>query len=194
MEGRRSGQDHERGTRQAQFYGDDQGSATGPTQGQENVEGNQVATAINRMIDSLEWLVERQGPEPLNQPGGQDRGEDRTLERLLKFNLPKFTGKSDPEVKENWLERMINIFAALDYTKDRRVNFTAFQFKGVARASWDVIKGKWERVQTPWIWENFTREFNERFLPPLIQEKQEDEFIKLKQGTLSLAEYEGKAF
>ncbi|XP_027155305.1 uncharacterized protein LOC113755503 [Coffea eugenioides] len=55
-----------------------------------------------------------------------------------------------------------------------------------------MIKGKWERVQTSWTWENFTREFNEKFLPPLIQEKREDEFIMLKQGTLNVAEYEGK--
>mgnify|MGYP004719527777 CR=1 FL=1 len=120
----------------------DQGSATGPTQGQENVEGNQVSTAINRMTDILERLVERQGPGPLNQPGAQDRGEDRALERFLKFNPPKFTGEPNPEVAENWLERMTNIFAALDYTEDRRVNFAAFQFEGVARAWWDVIRGK----------------------------------------------------
>nr|XP_027077740.1 uncharacterized protein LOC113701339 [Coffea arabica] len=87
---------------------------------------------------------------------------------------------------------MTNIFAALDYTEDRRANFAAFQFEGVSRAWWDLIRGKWERTQTPWTWENFTREFNEKFLPPLIQEKREDEFIKLKQGTLSVAEYEGK--
>ncbi|XP_027151330.1 uncharacterized protein LOC113751499 [Coffea eugenioides] len=55
-----------------------------------------------------------------------------------------------------------------------------------------MIRGKWERAQTPWNWKNFTREFNEKFLPPLIQEKREDEFIKLRQGTLSVAEYEGK--
>ena len=66
MDGRRSG----RGSRQAQPQGDDQGSATGPTQGQENIEGNQVATTINRMTDMLERLAERQGPEPLNQPRG----------------------------------------------------------------------------------------------------------------------------
>ena len=36
------------------------------------------------------------------------------------------------------------------------------------------------------------REFNEKFLLPLIQERKEDEFIKLKQGTLSVAKYEGK--
>ena len=39
---------------------------------------------------------------------------------------------------------------------------------------------------------NFTSEFNEKFLLPLIEEKREDEFIKLKQGILSVVEYEGK--
>ncbi|XP_027166433.1 uncharacterized protein LOC113766437 [Coffea eugenioides] len=107
------------------------------------------------MTDILERLAERHGPGPLNQPGGQDRGEDRALERFLKFNPPKFIGETDPEIAENWLERMINIFATLDYTNDRRVNFTAFQFEGVAQ-------------------------------------KREDEFIKLKQRTLSVAKYEGK--
>ena len=114
------------------------------------------------------------------------------MERFLKFNPPNFIGEPDPEVVENWLERMAKIFAALDYTEDRRVNFAAFQFECIALALWDVIRGKWERAQTPWTWENFTREFNEKFLPPLIQEKREDKFIKLKQGTLSVIEYEGK--
>ncbi|XP_027156758.1 uncharacterized protein LOC113757878 [Coffea eugenioides] len=144
------------------------------------------------MTDILEQLAERQGPGPFNQPGTQDRGEDRTLERFLKFNPPKFIGGPDPELAENWLERMTNIFIGLDYTEEMRVSFAAFQFEGVVRAWWDVIRRKWERAQTPWIWKNFTREFNEKFLPSLIQEKREDEFIKLRQRTLSVAEYEGK--
>ncbi|XP_071921769.1 uncharacterized protein [Coffea arabica] len=112
------------------------------------------------MIDILERLAEKQGPGPLNQPGAQDRGEDRALERFLKFNPHKFIGEPNPE--------------------------------RVGHAWWDMIKGKWERAQTPWNWKNFTREFNEKFLQSLIQEKREDEFIKLRQGTLSVVEYEGK--
>ena len=50
MDGRRNSRGRGQGTRQTQPQGDDQGSATGPTQGQENIEGNQVATAINRMM------------------------------------------------------------------------------------------------------------------------------------------------
>ncbi|XP_027151783.1 uncharacterized protein LOC113751830 [Coffea eugenioides] len=75
-----------------------------------------------------------------------------------------------------------------DYTEERRVNFAAFQFEGIARVWRDVIREKWERAQSPWICENFTKEFNEKFLPPLIQEKREDEFIKLRQGTFSVVD------
>ncbi|XP_027184130.1 uncharacterized protein LOC113782437 [Coffea eugenioides] len=151
-----------------------------------------MTTAINRMTDILERLAERRGVEPLNQLGGQDRGEDRALERFLKFNSPKFTDEPDPEVAENWLERMANIFAALDYAEERRVTFAIFQFEGAARGWWDMIKGKWERAQTPWTWENLLGKFNEKFLPPLVQEKWEDEFIKVKQGASSVAENEEK--
>ncbi|XP_027184013.1 uncharacterized protein LOC113782320 [Coffea eugenioides] len=142
------------------------------------------------MTDIFERLVERQGPEPVNQPRDQERGEDRALERFLKFAPPKFHGGSDPEVAENWFERMVNIFTALDYNEERQVNFAVFQFEGVARSWWNVVSAKWEREQTPWTWVNFEREFNVKFLPPIVQEKREDDFIKLKQGLLSMAKYE----
>ena len=72
------------------------------------------------------------------------------------------------------------------------MNFAAFQFEGVAHAWLDVIRGKWKRTQTLWTWKNFMREFNEKFLSLLIQKKREDKFIKLRQGTFSVAEYERK--
>ena len=56
----------------------------------------------------------------------------------------------------------------------------------------NVIRAKWERERTVWTWANFVREFNEKYLPPLVQERREDEFIGLCQGTLSVAEYETK--
>ena len=125
-----------------------------------NEGDNQVVTAINHMTDILERLPERQGPRPVNQPGAQERGEDRVLERFLKCTSPKFIGGPDPELVKNWLERMTNIFATLDYTEEMRVNFAGFQFKGAGHDWWDVIKQKWKRVQTPWIWENFIRGLN----------------------------------
>mgnify|MGYP004705640451 CR=1 FL=1 len=57
---------------------------------------------------------------------------------------------------------------------------------------WEMIRGKGERAQVPVTWKNFIREFHDKFLPLLIQEKREDKVIKLRQGTFSVAEYEGK--
>ncbi|XP_071918750.1 uncharacterized protein [Coffea arabica] len=85
---------------------------------------------------------------------------------------------------------MLDIFVALGYSEERQIAFAVFQFEGAARAWWNVIQAKWDREQTPWTWVNFTREFNEKYLPPLVQERQGDEFIRLRQGTMSVAEYE----
>nr|XP_027067210.1 uncharacterized protein LOC113692827 [Coffea arabica] len=93
---------------------------------------------------------------------------------------------------ERWLEKMIDIFAALHYTKERQVTFAVFQLEGVARSWWNVVRLKWEREQTPRMWVNFMREFNAKYFPPLIQEKKEDEFIRFRQGTQTIAEYESQ--
>nr|XP_027082262.1 uncharacterized protein LOC113704571 [Coffea arabica] len=141
------------------------------------------------MTNILARLVEQQGQVPVNQPR-DDMGQDRALERFQTFSPSKFLGGSDPEAAERWLESMINIFTALNYTEDRQVQFTVFQFEGPARAWWNVIRAKWERERTAWTWVIFVREFNEKYLPPIVQEKREFDFIKLRQGTLSVSEYE----
>ncbi|XP_027171917.1 uncharacterized protein LOC113771541 [Coffea eugenioides] len=165
MDRRGRGRGCGRGFRQPRTPERGEGSTIGPNQNPRNEEGDQVATAINRMTDILERLAERQGPEPVNQPGNQKRGEDRALERFLKFTPPKFHGGSDPEVAKNWFERMVDIFAALDYTEERQVNFAVFQFEGAARSWWNVVSAKWERKQTPWTW-RFTKFF--KFAPELV--------------------------
>ncbi|XP_027184080.1 uncharacterized protein LOC113782387 [Coffea eugenioides] len=94
-------------------------------------EPDQVATAIQRMADLMERMVDQQGQghgnaagNPGNNPGNHE-GEDRALERFQKFAPPKFVGGSNPDLAENWMDQ-----------------------------------------------------------------KREDDFIRLRQGTLSVAEYE----
>ncbi|XP_071932186.1 uncharacterized protein [Coffea arabica] len=155
----------------------------------------QVAAAIQHMTDLLAHVIEHQGQNPnhqLGNPGNHIEGEDRALERFQKFLLPKFLGGPDPDVAERWLEKMIDIFAALHYTEERHVTFAVFQLEGAARSWWNIIRLKWEREQTPRTWVNFMREFNTKYFPPLIQEKKEDEFIRLHQGTQTVVEYESQ--
>ncbi|XP_027171665.1 uncharacterized protein LOC113771264 [Coffea eugenioides] len=149
----------------------------------------QVATAIQRMADLLERMVNQQGQGQVQYLGNHE-GEDRALERFQKFLPLKFLDGPSLDIAESWLERMLDIFAALGYPEERLIAFAVFQFEGAARAWWNVIRDKWNREQTPWTWVNFTREFNEKYLPPLVQERLEDEFIRQRQGSMSVAEYE----
>ncbi|XP_027169505.1 uncharacterized protein LOC113769237 [Coffea eugenioides] len=87
---------------------------------------------------------------------------------------------------------MIDIFATLRYSDERQVTFVVFQLEGAARSWWNIIRTKWEREQMPRTWANFVREFNAKYFPPLVQEKKEDEFIRLRQGTQPVAEYESQ--
>ena len=73
--------------------------------------------------------------------------------------------------------------------KQRQLTFTVFQFERSALVWWNVIRAKWEREQTAWTWINFAKEFNEKYLSLLVQEKREDDFIRLRQGALSVSEY-----
>ena len=101
MDRREHGRGHGRGFRQPCTPERGERSATGPNQNLRNEGGDQVATPLNRITDVLERLAERQGPEPVNQPKNQGRGEDRDLERFLKFAPPKFHEGSDLDVAEN---------------------------------------------------------------------------------------------
>ncbi|XP_027156976.1 uncharacterized protein LOC113758225 [Coffea eugenioides] len=147
------------------------------------------------MTDLLAHVVQQQGQPPIQQPGNPGHvveSEDRALERFQKFSPPKFLGGPDPDVAEKWLKKMIDIFAALHYSEERQVTFAVFQLEGAARSWWNVIRMKWDREQTPRTWVNFVRDFNAKYFPPLVQEKKEDEFIRLRQGTQSVAEYESQ--
>ncbi|XP_071906049.1 uncharacterized protein [Coffea arabica] len=87
---------------------------------------------------------------------------------------------------------MIDIFATLHYLEERQVTFAVFQLQGAARFWWNIIRTKWEREQTPRTWVNFVRKFNAKYFPPLVHEKKKNEFIRLRQGTQLVAEYESQ--
>nr|XP_027122087.1 uncharacterized protein LOC113739038 [Coffea arabica] len=158
----------------------------------------QVTAAIQRMTDLLAQVVQQEGPNPVppvgnpGNLGNHVEREDRALKRFQKFSPPKFLGGPDLDVAEQWLEKMIDIFAALYYSEERHVTFAVFQLEGAACSWWNIIRMKWEREQTPRTWVNFVREFNAKYFPPLVQEKKENEFIRLRQGTQSVAEYESQ--
>ncbi|XP_071905721.1 uncharacterized protein [Coffea arabica] len=122
MEGTRSGRGRGRGSRQP--VNEEGNREPIPEQNPgSGVDPNvQVAAAIQRMTDLLAHVVKRQDQNPiprLGNLGNHVECEDRALKRFQKFSPPQFIGGPDPDVAEKWLEKMIDIFAALHYTEER---------------------------------------------------------------------------
>ena len=123
------------------------GRGWGP-EGENENEPDQVATAIQWMPDLLERMANQQAQGQggnAGNPGhnvGNQEGEDRALERFQKFAPLKFIGGPNPNLAEGWLDRMLDIFAALRYSEERQTSFVVFQFEGAAWAWWNVIKAK----------------------------------------------------
>ena len=84
------------------------------------------------------------------QPGVLEGGVERALVCSQNFFSHKFLRGPDLEIAESWLERMIDIFAALNYAEVRQVTFDIFQLEGAARSWQNVVIIKWERNQTLW--------------------------------------------
>ena len=140
MEGTRSGLGRGRGRRQPT---PDRGvgeTSSGPNPEPRVDPNTQIAAAMQQMTNLLAQVVQQQGQNPnpnhnSGNPGNHIESDDRALERFQKFTPPKFAGGPDPDVAERWLEKMVDIFAALHYTEERQVTFAFFQLEGAAR-SW----------------------------------------------------------
>ena len=120
MESTRRGRGRGRGRRQTPIGGANREPTPEPNPEPRADPNVQVAAAIQRMTDLLAHVVGHQGQNPVNQPGNPGNhieGENKALERFQKFSPPQFLGGPDPDVAKRWLEKMIDIFAALHYTE-----------------------------------------------------------------------------
>ena len=164
------------------------------THGSELVEGSesnstgnvntQLVTAMTRMTEYFEARIEK-----LEQPK-LEATDDLALRRFQKLQPPKFDGEADVEKAENWMETLEDIYAALEYTEEQKVKFAAFQLKGTARIWWRTIDQEWKVKGKSPTWNSFLGEFRSKFIPLLVRERKEQEFMDLRQKTLTVAQYE----
>ncbi len=60
---------------------------------------------------------------------------------------------------------------------------------GRARAWWDTVRN---RLGVPPTWADFLREFDNQYFTRFHQKEKRREFMNLKQGQMTVEEYEGK--
>ena len=158
----------------------------GSSQGGNN-NNHQMESTLARMADFLERQENRRNE---SDHTSSEVPNDVALERFQKFRPPKFNGEMGEEMAEKWIEAIEDIFEALNYSDMRKVAFGKFQLEGPAKAWWRFVEQKWEIEGRPRTWRAFLEEFRKKYVPVVVQEKREEEFIGLRQRTLTVAQYE----
>ncbi|XP_073017826.1 uncharacterized protein [Primulina eburnea] len=126
-----------------------------------------------------------------NPPRNQDTG-DRTFEHFLRFNPPRFQGTPDATQAESWLTKIKKIFSVHNFSDEQKINLSTYQFEDAAYNWWRVTDHQWNRNNTPRTWENFTKEFEGKYITQVVRNAREREFMDLVQGSMTVAQYEAE--
>src|SRR5262249_681632 len=103
-----------------------------------------------------------------------------------------FKGECDPKVSEDWIRKTEKIFEAIRCPEEEKVVLATYTLQEKADIWWISEKRDIFRSRKDISWEEFLIVFRQKFFPEYIQDKKEQEFLDLKQGSLSVIEYEAR--
>ncbi|XP_028113943.1 uncharacterized protein LOC114311984 [Camellia sinensis] len=104
----------------------------------------------------------------------------------MKMKPPMFFGGIEPLKAETWLLEMEKLFEILPCTKIQKVLLATYTLKDEARRWWFLIRN----TNGNMMWARFNEIFYENYFPQCFRDQKVSEFQELKQGRMSVAEYE----
>ncbi|KAA0037398.1 reverse transcriptase [Cucumis melo var. makuwa] len=113
------------------------------------------------------------------------------IERLKKLGATMFEGSIDPTDAKNWLNMLEKCFDVMNCTEERKVRLATFLLQKEAEGWWKSILAMHSDTR-PLDWQTFRGIFEDKYYPNTCCEAKRDEFLGLKQGSLSVAEYKRK--
>ncbi|XP_058106966.1 uncharacterized protein LOC131250702 [Magnolia sinica] len=96
-----------------------------------------------------------------------------------------------PEEAEYWLNWVTKLLRPLHCTEAESVELLSYLFEKEADLWWEsVLRTIPEGYE--WTWEALEARFNEKYLPQTYQHERENEFLRLQQGGMTVAQYENR--
>ncbi|XP_020219782.1 uncharacterized protein LOC109802798 [Cajanus cajan] len=114
------------------------------------------------------------------------------LERFQRNNPPTFQGGYDPDVAINWLMEIEKIFNVMECPLTQKVRLATFMLTADAHFWWEGALQRMIDGGVQLNWDNFKRVFLEKYFPDDVRSQKEVEFLELKQGNDTVAEYAAK--
>ncbi|KAL0395413.1 UNVERIFIED_CONTAM: Transposon Tf2-11 polyprotein [Sesamum latifolium] len=128
-------------------------------------------------------------PQPQPQPQLQDAVIDKNYEIVRRQGAKVFPGTTDPAEAEEWLRNTERVLDRIECTPEQRLRYAVSLFEKDALDWWETVSGSKNR---PIIltWNDFLKEFADKYTPPVYRNRKKVEFLELKQNELSVAGYE----
>ena len=120
-----------------------------------------------------------------------DKEEGDIFDRMNAMKPKYYSGKADPVEYEGWIRNMEKIFDAVQCPEKYKVNFAAYYLEGAADSWWSTVKES-HKADADFNWDKFKTATREQFYPNFLRRQKENEFLYLKQGRMSVAEYAEK--
>ena len=110
------------------------------------------------------------------------------LQRFRSHHPPIFTGGGDPMVADHWFMQVEKVLEAMEITTDTtRIRLAAFQLEGEAQVWWNWAKTSRDLEAMTWV--EFHDLFMGKYFPDTTRHAKDQEFLELKQGTMTVLEY-----
>ncbi|MQM21987.1 hypothetical protein Taro_055034 [Colocasia esculenta] len=115
------------------------------------------------------------------------------MERFKTMAPPSFKGESDPLMAESWMRETEKIFRAIRCPDEDKVTLATYMLHERADVWWSsLLRTRFEDGAVDVAWDAFVWLFRAKFVPEHIQDKMEQEFLSLTQGSMTVLEYEAR--
>ncbi|KAL2250050.1 UNVERIFIED_CONTAM: hypothetical protein Sindi_2478700, partial [Sesamum indicum] len=156
-------------------------------QGLESQTRNAPQPEMNPFMQQFLEMMQRMAPPPQSQP--QDQVIDKNYEIVRRQGAKVFTGTTDPAEGEEWLRNMERVFDIIECTFEQKLRYAVSLLEKDALDWWEIVQGSKNRLVNL-TWNDFLREFSDKYTPSVYRNRKKVEFLELKKNDLSVAEYE----
>ncbi|XP_028074780.1 uncharacterized protein LOC114277135 [Camellia sinensis] len=148
-----------------------------------------------RMLEALtEAIMQQQRQQPLPSPSPLVQAKpvnNDIISLTQKFNKmkpPTFLDGIECLKTETWMLKIEKLFEIFPCTVTQKVLLATYTLKDEARCWWMLVR----KSSGTLTWDQFKEIFNEKYFPQCFRDRNVSEFQELKQGNMSMAEYEAK--
>lgn len=151
-----------------------------------------LTTFIQQTFEQHKHDKEKEkGKEKELGDSSKPKSERVSFKNFRSSGATEFSGLSDPVIAMQWIQNTEKVFRISRVLNEDKVNYGSAMLTDRALNWWEAtFESLNENDRESLTWESFKTRFLEQFCPIDLQRRLEKEFLELKQGNMSVMEYE----